>query len=58
LGRYQATIDYKDNKFYITDRGATNPTLVNGKPVQHFELSDGDLLQCGDWQAEFKPLLA
>jgi FHA domain/von Willebrand factor type A domain len=58
MGRYQATIDYKDNKFYITDRGATNPTLVNGKPVQHFELSDGDLLQCGDWQAEFKPLLA
>lgn len=53
VGRHQATIDYKDNKFYISDRGAVNKSQVNGEEIKHCELHDGDELQFGNWQGEF-----
>ncbi len=53
VSRHQAIIDYQDEQFYLTDRGATNPCLVNGTPVRHCALAHNDVLQFGDWRGVF-----
>lgn len=54
VGRYQAIIDFKDGAFYLTDRGATNPSVVNGGAVKHTRLENDDLLEFGEWQGIFE----
>lgn len=56
VSRYQAIIDFKDGVYYLTDRGATNPSLVNGQTAMHCPLQSGDVIQFGRWQAVFEEL--
>ncbi|CCE23794.1 FHA domain-containing protein [Methylotuvimicrobium alcaliphilum] len=56
VSRYQAIIDFKDGVYYLTDRGATNPSMVNGQAESHCRLQSGDVIQFGRWQAVFEEL--
>lgn len=47
VSRHHAVLDYQDNLFYLTDRGATNPTLLNGKVVNHDMVRARDHIQIG-----------
>jgi pSer/pThr/pTyr-binding forkhead associated (FHA) protein len=40
--------------FYVYDLAATNPTLVNDRPVSRYKLDEGDRIQLGDTILVFK----
>lgn len=54
VSRSHAVMDYKDGKFFITDRGSANGTSVNDKETSHSALTDGDRLRLGAWTATFR----
>ncbi len=54
VSRYHAVLTFRDGDFYLTDNGSTNHSFVNGEIVTHCPLNDGDKLQFGDWQGDFR----
>jgi pSer/pThr/pTyr-binding forkhead associated (FHA) protein len=42
-----AVVTYENGRYYISDKGSTNGTYVNGKRVEKAEISDGDDIQFG-----------
>jgi pSer/pThr/pTyr-binding forkhead associated (FHA) protein len=42
------------NAYVLEDLKSKNGTHVNGAPVQHWNLSDGDLISAGDTKLLFK----
>ncbi len=53
VSRYHATIEFRDGKFHITDRDATNGTRVGGKEVKQAELVEGSRVCFGSWEGVF-----
>ncbi|HEY9870650.1 MAG TPA: FHA domain-containing protein [Candidatus Obscuribacterales bacterium] len=54
VSRYHAEIAYEDGAFYVSDRGSTNGTFLNGKPViKRTALADGDRLRVGRLRFKF-----
>jgi len=52
--RYHAKVQFRDEKFFIQDLAATNPTQVNGEDIVRQQLSDGDRIQIGETIFVFK----
>lgn len=48
ISRHHCHVFRKRGGYWVTDLGATNPTLVNGSPVGTAPLLEGDLLTVGD----------
>jgi hypothetical protein len=53
LGRQQAKVKLEKDDFVIYDMAATNPTLVNGKPITTHRLKDGDKIELGQTTLTF-----
>ena len=53
MSRAHATISYESGKHLLRDLNSTNGTLVNGATVSEVELQNGDVIQMGEFQAEF-----
>ena len=47
VSELQAKITPNGNGFFLTNVGRRKKTLVNGEPVDHHELKNGDLIQIG-----------
>lgn len=54
VSRVQASIDYAQGSYFITDLGSTNGTFVNGVKISKKKLSEGDLIRMGTTILEFK----
>ena len=48
VGRQQARVRQTPDGYDIYDLAATNPTLVNGKPITRHRLAEGDRVQLGN----------
>ena len=55
ISRHHARIEYNGSGYHLIDLGSTNGTRINGQPVQHVLLSDGDLLDFGSLHLQFLP---
>ena len=54
VSRHHAEISYLGaNKFKITDLGASNGVLVNGRKVETADIADGDIIELGDLKFRF-----
>lgn len=54
VSRFHAEIAFEDGAFYVSDRGSTNGTFLNGKPViKRTALADGDRLRVGRLRFKF-----
>jgi CRP-like cAMP-binding protein/Fe-S-cluster-containing hydrogenase component 2 len=53
MSRAHATIVYENGKHLLRDLNSTNGTQVNGNNVAAVELQSGDLIEMGDFRAEF-----
>lgn len=47
VSRRHATIEFAAGAYVVTDRGSSNGTFVNGKPVRARRLHNGDRIQIG-----------
>lgn len=46
VGRRHATVEYKDDSFWVQDRGSVNGTFVNGRQVRRpLRLKHGDVIR-------------
>lgn len=54
VSRHHAQLRYRARRFWVTDLGSTNGTLVNGEPVQEQALRDGDLISLGGLELTFR----
>ena len=54
ISRSHARIRHVPQGFVIEDLQSKNGTCVNGAPVQHWNLSDGDLISLGDQKLLYK----
>ncbi|MEZ4704351.1 MAG: GGDEF domain-containing protein [Bdellovibrionota bacterium] len=48
ISRRHARIDCHEESYTISDLESTNGTFVNGAPIDHSSLADGDKIQIGD----------
>lgn len=54
VSRNHAFIERKNGKFFISDRGSRNGTIVNGKKIEKaLELHDGDFVDIGQLKLIF-----
>jgi protein-tyrosine phosphatase len=53
VSRFHAVVEGEKEGFIIRDLGSKNGTLVNGKRISSHLLSDGDIVQIGEYQLEF-----
>lgn len=51
-GRH-AVVGFAEGRYYVEDLKSSNGTLLNGKPVQRANLSDGDVIRIGALQIRF-----
>jgi len=42
-----AKVEHEDGKYYLTDMGSSNGTMLNGEKVRDVELNDGDRIKVG-----------
>lgn len=54
ISRTHATVNLQDQRFMVRDLDSQNGTFVNGKRVSTHQLSDGDLVDVGTVQFEFR----
>lgn len=54
VSKRHAGIKVQDNRFELADYGSTNGVLVNGKRITKLFLKDGDTMQVGLIEIEFK----
>jgi hypothetical protein len=52
--KLHAVIYFEEGKFFISDLGSTNHTLVNEKKIMNEELKDGDKIRVGHQNIIFK----
>ncbi|MBM4220668.1 MAG: FHA domain-containing protein [Gammaproteobacteria bacterium] len=55
VSRNHAVLIVTDREIHVVDLRSTNPTRVNGQPVQNRALAAGDLLSIGNYQLRFDP---
>jgi pSer/pThr/pTyr-binding forkhead associated (FHA) protein len=53
VSRNHAVLIVSENVTHVVDLRSTNPTRVNGQPVQNRALVSGDLLSVGNYQLRF-----
>jgi pSer/pThr/pTyr-binding forkhead associated (FHA) protein len=54
VSRFHAEIAFEDGAFYVNDKGSTNGTFLNGKPViRRTALADGDRVRVGRLRFKF-----
>jgi Fe-S-cluster-containing hydrogenase component 2 len=53
MSRVHATIVCEKGKYLLRDHNSTNGTLVNGNIVSEAALQSGDVIEMGEFQAEF-----
>lgn len=53
VSRNHAVLIVTDTEAHVVDLRSTNPTRVNGQPVQNRALAAGDLLSIGNYQLRF-----
>lgn len=49
-----AAVDYVDGQHELQHLGSITATYVNGAPIERHPLSDGDRIQIGKYQLEFR----
>ncbi|WP_179862208.1 FHA domain-containing protein [Longibacter salinarum] len=57
VSRMQAEIVQKDQDIYLKNKSTTNPTMVNGEPVEAekmVELDDGDMIRMGEMMLRYE----
>ena len=54
VSRLHATIRFDTDGYVIADNGSTNGTRVNGVPITHHRLRDGDVIEIGEVQMRFE----
>ncbi len=55
VSRQHARIDYVPPRYYVSDLGSTNGTLLNGQPVRgRVALNDGDVIELGHQRLRFR----
>ena len=57
VSRMQAEIVQKDQDIYLKNKSTTNPTMVNGDPVEAeemIELDDGDMIRMGEMMLRYE----
>lgn len=54
VSKRHARIVRAENEFELEDAGSRNGTRLNGKPVKHQSLQDGDLVQIGTTTLRFE----
>jgi len=57
VSRMQAEIVQKDQDIYLKNKSTTNPTMVNGDPVEAeamVELDDGDMIRMGEMMLRYE----
>jgi pSer/pThr/pTyr-binding forkhead associated (FHA) protein len=57
VSRMQAEIVQKDQDIYLKNKSTTNPTMVNGDPVEAenmVELDDGDMIRMGEMMMRYE----
>jgi pSer/pThr/pTyr-binding forkhead associated (FHA) protein len=57
VSRLHARLEWNGNDWVVVDQGSTNGTFVNGEKVQECKLRPGDVLEIGDSQFLYLPLL-
>jgi len=54
VSRFHAEITFEEGAFYVNDKGSTNGTFLNGKPViRRTALADGDRVRVGRLRFKF-----
>lgn len=56
IGRVHAQIKFKDNSFYLIDKGSINGTALNGEKLQaeeEYKLNNGDLIEFANLKYKF-----
>ena len=54
VSRYHAMLNVTDGKWMITDIGSKSGVLVNGEPVRHVRLYEGDVISLGNRHLIFR----
>jgi hypothetical protein len=54
VSRHHVQLRYKNRRFWITDLGSTNGTLVNGERISETALRDGDVISLGGLELIFR----
>lgn len=54
VSRHHAEVSREGGEVIVTDLGSTNGTKVNGAPVRHRQLSDGDVVTVGRTALRFE----
>lgn len=54
VSRYHAMLNVTDGKWMITDIGSKSGVYVNGEPVRHIRLYEGDVITLGNRQLIFR----
>lgn len=57
VSRVHARLDWDGAGWVLVDLGSTNGTLVNGERIKEKRLSAGDVIEIGDTQLRYLPLL-
>jgi pSer/pThr/pTyr-binding forkhead associated (FHA) protein len=50
VSRYHASIELQEGQLTIIDRGSSNGVIVNGQKQAQTKISDGDIIQIGNYQ--------
>ena len=54
VSRYHAMLNVTDGKWMITDIGSKSGLFVNGEPVRHVRLYEGDVITFGNRELIFR----
>lgn len=54
VSRYHAMLNVTDGKWMITDIGSKSGVFVNGEPVRHVRLYEGDVITLGNRNLIFR----
>jgi hypothetical protein len=54
VSRYHAILNVTDGKWMITDIGSKSGVFVNGEPVRHVRLYEGDVITLGNCSLIFR----
>lgn len=53
ISRHHATLNFKDDKFYLTDSNSANKVFINYKEISTGLLKDGDMVSFGPYEVSF-----
>ncbi|MCM1132304.1 MAG: FHA domain-containing protein [Ruminococcus flavefaciens] len=54
ISRYHAMLNVTDGRWTVTDLGSKSGIFINGEPVQHSRLREGDVLMLGNRRLVFR----